>query len=225
MGRLDETLSPYRVDGQAVRWVSSHKDLGVTVDESLKFHDHITTIVRVANGMTSNLLSSTLARDAEFVLNIYTMHVRPILEYGSSVWNTGYLGDLHALECVQRRWTRAVEGLENEDYAQRLKRLGLFSLQGRLRRADLILTYKIFHNLCSLKPDSLFQLPVDHRTRGHKFKIHTPRTHIDARKRFFAVRVVRDWNDLKHDTVDAPSVNVFKQLLHRDMGEKLFEFS
>ena len=216
--------SPYKINGQDIKIVSSHRDLGVTIDVSLKFHIHIDKVVRRSNNLTSNILSCTLARDASFILNVYTMHIRPLIEYCSSLWFTGYYGDLHRLECVQRRWTRVVEGLADVPYGERLKRLGLFSLQGRFRRADMILTYKIFNNLCSLKPNDLFQLAENSMTRGHCYKICKPRINLEPRKRSFAVRVVGDWNGLGCDTVEASSLNMFKTLLHRDLGAKLYEF-
>ena len=158
-------------------------------------------------------------------MNIYVSHIRPLLEYASCVWNTGYLGDLSRLERVQRRWTRSVRGLQETPYDERLKILNLFSFQGRLLRADLILVFKMFHNLCSINPLEFFQLRQDSRTRGHRFKICVPVATIDARKRFFACRVVEWWNGLSADTVEAESIETFKRLLHRDLGDALFAFS
>ena len=217
-------VSPYKINNSFIPLVSSHKDLGIHVDSSLKFHSHILNRVRFASSLTSNILASTVCRDSDFILNVYLSHVRPLLEYGSSLWNTGYLGDLKLLERVQRRWTRAVRGLETVCYRQRLRTLNLFSLQGRLLRADLILVYKIFHEMCSIKPADIFDVAVDSRTRGHKFKVCVPIANLDIRKRFFSVRVVSCWNALGHDTVDASSIDVFKRLLCRDLGDALYHY-
>ena len=51
-------------------FVSSHSDLGVTVDRSLKFHSHISKKVAMANNITTNLLACTLNRDSEFLINV-----------------------------------------------------------------------------------------------------------------------------------------------------------
>ena len=73
-------VSPYHIGGVPMNFVSSHSDLGITVDRSLKFHSHISKKVAMANNITTNLLACTLSRDAEFLMNMYTLHARPLIE-------------------------------------------------------------------------------------------------------------------------------------------------
>ena len=54
-----------------------------------------------------------------------------------------YIGDIKFLERIQRRWTRAVSGLSDLPYSERLRRLDLFSYQGCLLRSDLMWVWKI----------------------------------------------------------------------------------
>ena len=157
-------------------------------------------------------------------MNIYKFHVSPLLEYGSPLWNVGYHGDIRLLERVQRRWTKAVTGLSDMPYNLRLQRLNLFSFQGRLLRTDLIMVWKIFHDKCALHPDHLFTVDNFSRTRGHQFKLFVPRVNLEVRKRFFSVRVVSIWNSLSEDTVSSDCITSFKRLLHRDLGQLLYDF-
>ena len=108
----------------------------------------------------------------------------------------GYVGDLKLLERIQRRWTRVISGLEGMQYGDRLRRLNLFSFQGRMLRADLILVWKIFHGYSAIEPSDIFVPPQLDRTRGHPFKIAVQRCRLNVRKRFFSVRVVQGWNSL-----------------------------
>ena len=168
---LDEK---YFISGEEVKFVSSCKDLGITVDKSLKFHVHVGIVVGRAGAMMSELLRSTVCRSKEFMIVLYISHIRPILDYCCSVWNVGYLGDLRRLEAVQRRWTREVSGFSSLDYASRLRQLNLHSIYGRLFRGDLIKMWKVFHCFMSADLSGLFHLVRDSCTRSHAYKLAIP---------------------------------------------------
>ena len=75
------------------------------MDNKLKFHHHARVVAGRAGGIMSNLLRSTVCREANFMISLYTSHIRPAMDYCCCLWNVGYLGDVRLLESVQRRWT------------------------------------------------------------------------------------------------------------------------
>ena len=151
-------------------------------------------------------------------------HVRPIIEYCSCVWHTGYLRDLRGLESVQRRWTKRVTGLSTLDYRSRLSSLNLFSVQGRLLRADMIKCWKMFHGKCAVNPTDIFTLAPQSGTRGHRFKLCHPRSHTDVRQRSFSVRCVGTWNTLPDHVVAETDFKTFKALLADALGNTLYNY-
>ena len=221
-GRALDSSAVYWMGGVALKYVESSRDLGVIMDNKLRFHSHVNLIVGKAGGLMNALFRTTVCRSVEFMTSLFVSNIRPLMDYCSPVWNVGFLMDVRKLESVQRRWSREVEGLREVEYTERLRRLGLFSIQGRLLRADLLKVWKIFHRNLDERLVGLFEMARERRTRGHQFKMSIPICRTEVKTRSFGVRCVEEWNALPSEIVMSSSLELFKSRIDCYLSEKFF---
>ena len=149
--RRNNPHKSYCINANRLRSVKSINDLGVTSNDSLTWSEHINKICKRSNSLLYIFNKAFSNLSPETTRKLYVTYIRPHLEYDSAVWYPILRRDANLLDQKQRRASRLGYGIRRPSYAERVTIMNLELVSRRLRKIDLITTYKI--------PRSKFKMP------------------------------------------------------------------
>ncbi|PKU28921.1 hypothetical protein llap_20775 [Limosa lapponica baueri] len=122
LGR-NNSMQHYRLGEERLESCLAEKNLGMLVDCQLNMSQQCAQVAKKANSILACIRNSVF-------------------------WVPHYKKDIEVLEQVQRRAMKLVKGLEKKSYEEQLRELGLFSLEKRRLRGDLIALYNYLQGGC-----------------------------------------------------------------------------
>ena len=129
------------------------------------------------------------------------------------VWNPHESRNIELIKWVQHRAPKCIKGLYLKSYSDRLKILGLDSLQTRRCMLDLTEVFKIVH---SAVPTCHNLLNLDFSPQGHTFKLRKAQCKLGCRKHFFSPP--RGWDSLPEEMINSTTLYAFRKKVLKFLG-------
>jgi ribonucleases P/MRP protein subunit RPP40 len=145
----------YSLCGQPMMPGEVFVDLGITRSNDCAYSQHITSVITRGRRAAGAILHAFSSRDCDILWPAFVAYVKPIVMYGSCVWNPPWIGQIQQLEKIQRRFTKKLNGLHNLTYVDRLEYLNSLSLSVERTKADLVMVYKCIHRKNNVRLEDL----------------------------------------------------------------------
>ena len=208
----------YNMNGLPLEEIQQERDIGVVISNDLKPSRQCAEAARRASVVLGQVSRAFMYRDRITFLKLYTQFIRCHLEFAIPAWSPWTATDIEILEKVQRRAVNLISGLKGVSYEEKLKELGILSLEKRRKRFDLIQTYKILSGIDQVDSSIWFRTVGANaqrltRTTAYCKNLIPNRSKTEMRHNFFSNRVVNTWNRLPTEVKEARTLNSFKKLL------------
>ena len=106
----------YFMSDDVLNSVTEEVDLGVTIQDSLKFDKHCAKIVTKSNRILGMIKRSFSTKTKEFILNLYKTLIRPRLEYAVQAWSPHLYKDINSVIFVNENKNENCQKRENNEF-------------------------------------------------------------------------------------------------------------
>lgn len=210
----------YLIDNKIIQHTNTVRDLGLILTSDNKWTNQTKKIYSKTITLNYTILYSFKSNKLTTYVQLFKSYIRPIIEYNSSIYKSHLKSDIRKIESIQSKYTRGVcqkLNIKFKDYHDRLQILNMETLEIRRIKSDLIITYKLLHNIIDIGPNNLFttsNLHQNYNLRRHRFYLNKPElSKTIIRRNFLSQRIISTWNKLPEHLVMSESLEIFKNKL------------
>jgi hypothetical protein len=196
------------IGSTCVEQVDSHKVLGVTVDDEMRWHTHINNVCKTVSRNIYLLKKLSYYVDSDIQKLFFYAHCLSHINYASNIWCNA--GDIHIkkLNSLHRRAAKIIAPFPFLTTDDKLKCAHILSLNNQFDFNIAVLVFKAKQGLTPNHIQSLL-LPTNGRYGSDHFLL--PRTRIDLYKSSFAFSGAKVWNSLPAKVRACRTLSTFKK--------------
>ena len=146
---LKQESSYFNPAGEIIEEKENIKDLGVYLSTDLTFSYHIDVTILSCTKLCGWALRSFRSRSRMVMITIWKSLVQSRLDYCSQLWSPWSAAEINRLEDIQRHFTSKINGMQGQNYWERMKTLRMYSQERRRERYMIIFIWKIANGLVS----------------------------------------------------------------------------
>ena len=212
MGRTNPKFK-YTMGGRTLKVTSEEKDIGVIITDNLKPSTQCAAAAKTAQTVLGQITRAFHYRDRHIFVRLYQQYVRPHLEFATPAWSPWTEGDKKMLEKVQERAIKMVSGLRANSYQERLKELGMTTLEERRHQADMCMVRNILHGRGDLEVGTWFDRQTgarNLRSTADPLNVKKRTGRMEIRNNFFSLRSAEPWNQIPPEVKALDTTGKFK---------------
>ena len=195
--------------------IQKAKYLGVQIDNSLNWKEHIKTVSTKVSRAVGFLKHAETFLRQETLMTLYTGIVEPQFRYCCSVWGCGGSTELNQLQKLQNRAARIITNSSFDTPSRPLiDQLGWKTIEQLIVSESQTMVFKSLHELAPQYLCDLFTRNSkcsSYVQRNSETDLRLPRKKSSNGQKSFSYRGAKPWNDLPADTKQASSLNSFKK--------------
>ena len=201
------------IDGKSVSEVNKTKFLGVVINQTLTWRDHIELVKQKVAKNIGILTRVRYCIPSCVLLSLYHALIEPYLMYCNIVWASQNSTLLHSLFLLQKQAVQIITFSHWSSHTDPIFKRHCLSIVNDINKLQTAcFMFNAMHNLLPQSLGSLFKLnsSVHSYFTRHVNDFHLTKFHTNVRKFSISVQGPLLWNSLPTEIKNLPNIGLFK---------------